>query len=430
MKKTSKFAALPLAGLAMCLFALTHVSANAIQQQKSSAKGDTLVKVVKSLDALYSLPPKGTVIETLDLSNQGLKELPMLKPYNIRKLNLSGNEFCINNPVCFLPSSLRELNMSNCHIGEYNNEAKRAYIPFRYTDIIWVEQHIRFKTNSFPYLQALDLSDNNLNDVYFPKHLKRLSVAGNKDLAKRKNYGLPQARNVAVLPANIQSAEVSAVPAKTDTIKLIKSLDELYSLPPKGTVIETIDLSNQNIKKLPALSPYNIKRVNLSGNDIRRIGHNEMRYLPPTVEELNLSNCHIGADSKSDDRIYLYFYSEYHPKLKVLDISNNNIKTVLFPASATRINAANCNLENVRYHVGKDKKLKYVNVSDNPNMDNTIGVPPENVDTLIHKNCARGKKLVDQGRWVEVGKTHRNNAPQWHDTTQNSPHVKQEKPQP
>ena len=66
-----------------------------------------------------------------------------------------------------------------------------------------------------------------------------------------------------------------------------------------------------------------------------------------------------------------------------------------------RINAANCNLERVRYHVGKDKKLKYVNVSDNPNMDNTIGVPPENVDTLIHKNCAKGKKLVDQGRWVK-----------------------------
>lgn len=400
MKKTLKIAALSLAGLAICLLALPQVFADAVPQQKSSIKDDTLIKIVKSLDALYSLPPNGTIIETLDLSGQGLKELPMLKPYNIRKLNLSNNEFRINNPICFLPPSLRELNMSNCHIGEPNNEAKRAYIPFRYTDIIWVEQHIRFKAKSFPYLQALDLSNNNLNDVNLPKSLKRLNVAGNKDLAKHKNFGLPQARNVAAVPASSQTAEFSKVRAKADTIKFIRSLGELYSLPPKGTVIETIDLSNQNLKKIPVLSPYNIKRVNLSGNDIRRIGHNEMRYLPPTIEELNLSNCHIGAGSKSDDRIYLYFYSEYHPKLKVLDISNNNIKTVLFPASAMRINAANCNLERVRYHVSKDKKLKYVNVSDNPNMDNTIGVPPENVDTLIQNNCAKGKKLVDQGRWI------------------------------
>ncbi len=400
MKKTLKIAALPLASLAICLLALPHVFADGIPQQKSSIKGATLIKVVKSLDALYSLPPKGTVIETLDLSGQGLKELPMLKPYNIRKLNLSNNEFRINNPICFLPPSLRELNMSNCHIGKPNNEAKRAYIPFRYTDIIWVEQHIRFKTKSFPYLQALDLSNNNLNDVNLPKSLKRLNVAGNKDLAKHKNFGLPQARNVAAVPANSQTAEFSKVRANADTIKFIRSLGELYSLPPKGTVIETIDLSNQNLKKLPALSPYNIKRVNLSGNDIRRIDLDEMRYLPPTIEELNLSNCHIGADSKSNNRQYIYFYSEYHPKLKVIDISNNNIESILYPVSVTRLNAANCNAKDVYSYAGKDKKLKYVNVSDNPDMDNTIGVPPENVDTLLHKNCAKGKKLVDQGRWI------------------------------
>ncbi len=408
MKKTLKIAALPLAGLAICLFAFTHTCADTVLQQKdamlqqkdtvpqpkSSAKGDTVIKVVKSLDALYSLPPKGTVIETLDLSNQGLKELPMLKPYNIRRLNLSGNEFRINNPICFLPSSLRELNMSNCHIAESNNEAKRAYIPFRYTDVIWVADYINLYTEDFPHLQALDLSDNCLSYMQLPKSLKSLNVSGNKGLAKRKNFGLPQARNVAILPANCQSAEFSAVPAKADTIKLIKSLDELYSLPPQSTVIETIDLSNQNIKKLPALSPYNIKRVNLSGNDIRHINIDEMRYLPPTIEELNLSNCHIGAGNKSNWRQYIRFYSEYFPNLKVIDISNNDIESILYPVSVTRLNAANCNAEKVYSYVGKEKKLKYVNVSDNPNMDNTIGIPPENVDTLIHKNSAKGKKFV------------------------------------
>ena len=59
----------------------------------SNRNNDT-VSLVKSLKQLQALL-KGTVIETCDLSGQGLKYLPDLKAYNIRKLSLSGNNFWI-----------------------------------------------------------------------------------------------------------------------------------------------------------------------------------------------------------------------------------------------------------------------------------------------------------------------------------------------
>ena len=77
----------------------------------SNRNNDT-VSLVKSLKQLKALL-KGTVIETCDLSGQGLKYLPDLKAYNIRKLNLSGNNFWIKgfNGKKRLPKSLEILEM-------------------------------------------------------------------------------------------------------------------------------------------------------------------------------------------------------------------------------------------------------------------------------------------------------------------------------
>ncbi len=54
-------------------------------------------------------------------------------------------------------------------------------------------------------------------------------------------------------------------PAKT--IKYVKGWDEFSELPP-NTIIEYCDLSNEGLTGLPVMNDYNIKRLDISGNDL------------------------------------------------------------------------------------------------------------------------------------------------------------------
>lgn len=60
-----------------------------------------------------------------------------------------------------------------------------------------------------------------------------------------------------------------ATKPKTDTVKLVSSLEELYSYSPRYTVIEKCDLSHLGLKEIPAVWLYNIKKLDLSHNDLR-----------------------------------------------------------------------------------------------------------------------------------------------------------------
>ena len=88
---------------------------------------------------------------------------------------------------------------------------------------------------------------------------------------------------------------------RNDTVILVKSLEQLKALP-KGTVIETCDLSKQSIKNLPNLRRYNIRRLNLSGNRFwpESLSH-ENGKLPKSLEVLDMSNCKI-IDNEHDKK--------------------------------------------------------------------------------------------------------------------------------
>ena len=75
---------------------------------------------------------------------------------------------------------------------------------------------------------------------------------------------------------------------KNDTVILVKSMEQLKVLP-KGTFIETCDLSRQGLKYLPDLRTYNIKRLNLSSNNFWERGFNAKKLLPKT--ETAFPNC-------------------------------------------------------------------------------------------------------------------------------------------
>ena len=79
-----------------------------------------------------------------------------------------------------------------------------------------------------------------------------------------------------------------ATKPKTDTVKLVSSLEELYSYSPRYTVIEKCDLSHLGLKEIPAVWLYNIKKLDLSHNDLRFFDSYDF-LLPRSIEELNIS---------------------------------------------------------------------------------------------------------------------------------------------
>ncbi len=99
-----------------------------------------------------------------------------------------------------------------------------------------------------------------------------------------------------------------ATKPKTDTVKLVSSLEELYSYSPRYTVIEKCDLSHLGLKEIPAVWLYNIKKLDLSHNDLRFFDSYDF-LLPRSIEELNISYCNIGRFRHKDfsrERMYIY----------------------------------------------------------------------------------------------------------------------------
>lgn len=214
------------------------------------------VKLVSSLEELYSYCPKYTVIETCDLSYLGLKEIPVLSLYNIKRLNLSHNEFRKVQYIDFLPTSLEELNISYCNIGLNRTQDYERIEKF--SDVLfWVPVVIKLSAKEFPRLRKLDVSYNRIESVKVPKYTQVIDMHFN-DSKGVKN--------------EVREREKYASGINPDTVKSVKSLEELYELTPT-TVIELCDLSNQGLKSFPVLRPYNIKRLNISGNDFRKFNH-------------------------------------------------------------------------------------------------------------------------------------------------------------
>lgn len=199
----------------------------------------------------------------------------------------------------------------------------------------------------------------------------------------------------------------------SDTVKIVRSLAELRALP-KGTVVETCDLSNQGLEFMPDLSDCNIRRLNISHNDLSRKSLSSADYscsfdfLPKTLEELNMSHCNIGitaamparagleARSRKIEGESMWFEKDSFPKLRVLNLASNKFREIRVPETVEHLNVSDNILEAlfVSYMYDSTLVLKHLNVSNNPDMYYGIGI--ENIgiiDTLIRHNCAQNQQL-------------------------------------
>lgn len=197
-----------------------------------------------------------------------------------------------------------------------------------------------------------------------------------------------------------------------DTVILVKSMKQLKVLP-KGTFIETCDLSRQGLKYLPDLRTYSIKKLNLSGNNFWVRGFNAKKRLPKSLEILDMSNCKVLTTDRNKKGVayvknadaLLWFDRDSFPKLREIDLHNTKLSSVRIPRCVKKADLSNCDLYQFKISGYWDKErleLRYLDISHNWNMYSGIGIEPgeiNRIDTLKRDSCAKGKELWE-GYWL------------------------------
>ncbi len=352
------------------------------------------VKFVSSLEELYSYCPKYTFIETCDLSNLGLKEIPVLKLYNIKRLNLSHNEFRLVKNIDFLPTSLEELDLSCCNFGLDRSQDYEGIERFTHSLLRGLDVDLNFSVNEFPNLKKLNLSYNKLHSFRVPNYTEVTDEHFNDSKGVKNEVRKIEKRTTAV---------------KQDTVKTVKSLEELYELVP-ATVIEFCDLSKQDLKDLPVLRPYNIKRLDISENNFSHFVPNyylQKKFtamLPESLVELDMNNCRWGeiettlknSQGKRMSSIDLILSKRLLPNLKTVDLSNNCFGRIIITSPVVNLNVSRNRLIGLSI---RTKTLKHLDVSYNWDMNDVLGIPPESLKTLKADSCAHGRKKFRENAW-------------------------------
>lgn len=349
------------------------------------------VALVSSLEQLYSYVPRYTVIEKCDLSNLGLKSIPVLLQYTIRILDLSHNDFRTTSSLRFLPTSLEELDLSFCNLGNVEPNDYKAKEQFSHLGL-YQRLELEFRKRDFPKLKKLNVSYNNIFKLKVPEytHVDKIKCQGYK-IVKNKVREISSAKYV-----------------QRDTVRLVKSLDELFELAPNTVVLEC-DLSQQGLKDLPILRPYNIIRLNMEGNDLGNIRFSHyypqdkyFLFFPESLVELNMSNCRLGEiERKLHERtnLWIRLSAVEMPHLRKVNLSGNWIEKLLITSPVEHIEASRNNLKEL---IIRTNTIKYLDVSHNWNMNPFIGVNPQDIDTLKTDSCAGGRKLEEKW-WRLVG---------------------------
>lgn len=382
MKTIFKIFSVPLLAAVVCwalIVACGNKNATGGKAQEDSVaakpKIDT-VELVTSLEELYSYVPKYTVIEKCDLSRLGLKEIPALGQYNIKCLDLSHNELrMFYDYELFIPKSVEVLILDSCNIGligPIDRKNKRRDLFFN--PGVEVPVQALFDKSKFPNLKKLDISYNNVG----------LRVPDGVELNDTCCDNSPYIKNEVRKPI-----ATTLKPAKT--IKYVKGWEEFSELPP-NTIIEYCDLSNEGLTGLPVMNDYNIKRLDISGNDLCHAPFKLDEILPKTLVELDMDSCNYGRD--------FFVTNRKLPNLERLSASYNRIPRLwVFSPALKHISILHNNLKEVRF---KHEEVKYLDVSHNWEMSQYIGIPAESIDTLKTDSCSKGRKLEASGFIIRV----------------------------
>lgn len=382
MKTIFKIFSVPLLAAVVC-WALIVACGNK-NATGGKAQGDSVaakpkidtVELVTSLEELYSYVPKYTVIEKCDLSRLGLKEIPALGQYNIKCLDLSHNELrMFYDYELFIPKSVEVLILDSCNIGlrkPIDRKMERRDLFFN--PGVEVPVQALFDKSKFPNLRKLDFSYNCMG--YLRVHE---GVELNDTCYNTCQY----------IKNEVREPVAIGKPAKT--IKYVKGWEEFSELPP-NTIIEYCDLSNEGLTGLPVMNDYNIKRLDISGNDLCHAPFKLDEILPKTLVELDMDSCNYGRD--------FFVTNRKLPNLERLNASYNRIPRLwVFSPALKHISILHNNLKEVRF---KHEEVKYLDVSHNWEMSRYIGIPAESIDTLKTDSCSKGRKLEASGFIIRV----------------------------
>lgn len=352
------------------------------------------IEYVSNLEELYSYAPKYTVIETCDLSHLGLKEIPPLRDYNIKRLDLSNNELrWFRDYRSLLPPSVEELYLDSCNIGNKRREDEDRGDSFSDVHVFFPGLDVYLDSADFPNLRKVDVSYNRVLVIKTPKNAEVIKVRFNKGDE---------------ITNTVRSTAEAVRKIRPDTVETVKSLDEFYRLPP-NTVIGTCDLSGQGLEELPLFSAYNIKRLDISDNDLSGIDPQTVGldiWFPRTIEELHMRGCRFGEKWHESEKgkkyprcIYAILSKKKLPHLKKVDMSGNSVNYFLVSSPAEHVDISRNELIEVSI---RTNTVKYLDVSHNWDMRPYIGVPPQGIDTLKADSCAQNK-LLEEKLWRLVG---------------------------
>ena len=383
MKTIFKIFSVPLLAAVVCWALIVacgnkNATGGKVQEDSVVAKPEIdTIELVSSLEELYSLVPKRTFIKKCDLSRLGLKEIPALRQYNIKCLDLSHNELrMFYDYELFIPKSVEVLILDSCNIGlrkPIDRKMERRDLFFN--PGVEVPVQALFDKSKFPNLRKLDFSYNCMGYLRVHEGVELNDTCYNTCQYIKNEVRKPIATTLK--------------PAKT--IKHVKGWDEFSELPP-NTIIEYCDLSNEGLTGLPVMNNYKIKRLDISGNDLCHAPFKLDEILPKTLVELDMDSCNYGRDFIVTNRKL--------PNLEKLSASYNRIPR-LWVASPTlkHISILHNNLKEVRF---KHEEVKYLDVSHNWEMSQYIGIPAESIDTLKTDSCSKGRKLEASGFIIRV----------------------------
>lgn len=184
----------------------------------------------------------------------------------------------------------------------------------------------------------------------------------------------------------------------TKSLKKEKSVSEIIANLNENDTLYKLDLSHKNLDSLPDLSNYKIIELNLSHNNLDTIPINK---LPLTLKKLICSNnkltYFLSRNYKNCSIPELKPFHNSELNLEEIDLSNNQLKMVSIKVLSLQKNKilpkkiilANNNLDNLDIN----DNIRYLDVSNNPNLKNEVYFAIEKIDTLLQNNPKKLKTI-------------------------------------
>lgn len=145
-------------------------------------------------------------------------------------------------------------------------------------------------------------------------------------------------------------------------------------------IIDTLDLSNKGLKKIPDLSKCNIKYLNLSNNKIKYYDND---LLPKSLIELNLSHNSLKG------------FVKVKTSLDRLNLSHNKIDSIIvYECIKDYVDISYNHLKHVEFNCFMEGYTSVLDISNNKNLDNRVHFIIEVFKKIIHNNIKNNEPII------------------------------------